>query len=109
MSRLQGSDLKYELQALSERPDGYYRITCGELAPDDLVWSVMEKIWRRADDPTWMHPATDAENVTCAMRKARHAAASGQSTRTYQIPRTQEKPPAVSDERPTEPTQSTLF
>jgi hypothetical protein len=94
---------KYELQYITEIPEGYYRVREGKLQPDDLVLSVMERTFRRADDPTWLFPAIDAENVTCAVRKARHVAAAGQSSRSYQISRTEEKPPDPA------PAQTTLF
>jgi hypothetical protein len=96
---------KYELQYITEIPEGYYRVREGKLQPDDLVLSVMEKIFLRADDPTWLFPAIDAENVTCAIRKARHAVAAGQSTRSYQIKR----PPESERPNADTPTQTALF
>lgn len=72
-------------------PRGYYRVTEGEIRADDLVWSVMEKKWRRNDDPEW-NDATphDVDGLACVMRKA----VSGfTATRPYTMPRRRPTPP----------------
>lgn len=80
-------------------PKGFYRVTSGEILPDDLCLSVMTGEWLRFDDPRWTSPATMAEDALMVVRKALHAAAAGQSARSYSISRYEEPP--VEDIEPT--------
>lgn len=59
---------RYQTQAQEAKPPGYVRVTHGTLRPDDLVWSIMESKYRRADDPEWLFPATDLEFICYAIR-----------------------------------------
>lgn len=77
-------DLKH---ALVSKPAGYYHVRDGGILPDDLLWSPMEKIYRRADDPEWMFPAPDdADLACCVIRKARYEKPPNQTERRYRLP-----------------------
>lgn len=79
---------KFLIPAYAAKPDGYYQVHSGPIRPDDLLWSPMEKIYRRADDPEWLFPAPeDAELACCVIRKARYEKAPEQTSRAYTIKR----------------------
>lgn len=57
------------LEASQARPDGYYRVKWGKVRPDDLVWSIFERKFLRAD-AEWPFPPTNytADDLTYVIR-----------------------------------------
>lgn len=78
---------KYQLEAFGAIPDGYVRITEGELRRDDLLWSVFEKKFRRQDDPEWQHREAKADFVICAVRSKKNLSKDFSNRRSYSIKR----------------------
>ncbi len=63
---------KFQIEAATARPDGYYRVKWGTIRSDDLVWSLFEKKFYRADFNGWPFPPMNdkADDLTYVIRKS---------------------------------------
>lgn len=50
-------------------PTGYKRVIEGAILPDDLLWDVMNRVFRRADSGDWKYKAVDVDEVIYCLRE----------------------------------------